>query len=174
MEDFDPKDEDFRLWAMIVWTRRAIYRAMAKELQKCGLTVEETAAMFMIRAIEAVGSNPIPTEVSRWLFREPHSTSTLLVRMERKGLVKRDKDLRRKNLVRVSLTRKGREIFAKAAEFGSLHRMFSGLSHKERQQLEASLRIVRRKAMGEIALEQSVLYPFLPFEEARKTYSKRS
>ena len=148
MEDFDPKDEDFRLWAMIVWTRRAIYRAMAKELQKCGLTVEETAAMFMIRAIEAVGSNPIPTEVSRWLFREPHSTSTLLVRMERKGLVKRDKDLRRKNLVRVSLTRKGREFFAKAAEFG--------------------------KAMGEIALEQSVSYPFLPFEEARETYSKRS
>lgn len=165
MEDFDPKDEDFRLWTIIVWVRRAVYRAMAKELQKCGLTVEETAAMFMICAIESVGSNPIPTEISRWLFREPHSTSTLLVRMERKGLVKRDKDLRRKNLVRVSLTGKGREIFARAAEFGPLHRIFSGLSHKERQQLEASLRIVWGKAREEISLEHTVSYPFLPFEE---------
>ena len=85
MDNFNPKDEDFRVWAMIVCTRRAIYRAMAKELQKCRLTVEEAAAMFMIRAIEAVGSNPIPTEISRWLFREPHSTSTLLVALIRGG-----------------------------------------------------------------------------------------
>ena len=171
MEDFDPKDEDFRLWAVIVCTRRAIYRSMAKELQKCGLTVEETAAMFMLRAIEAIGLNPTPTEISRWLFREPHSTSTLLVRMERKGLVKRDKDLRRKNLVRVSLTRKGHEIFAKAAEFEPLHRIFADLSHEERQQLEASLRMVWGKAMEEITLEHLVSYPFLPFEEVRETYS---
>ena len=78
----DLEDEDFRLWSMVVTVRRSMHRAWSQELRKLGISPQEAAAMYFINVLK---SEATPAELTRWLFREPNTTSTLLIRMEKKG-----------------------------------------------------------------------------------------
>jgi len=104
MESLLSKDQDYELWWLILHMRRAMHKARARELLQYGITPEESAVLLVIQAI---GWRATPSEISRRLLREPHSISGLLRRMEGKGLVKRVKDLDRRNLIRVTITKKG-------------------------------------------------------------------
>jgi DNA-binding MarR family transcriptional regulator len=77
-----------------------------KELNKYNLPVRQSTILMVL---DALGENSIPAEISRWVFREQHSISDFLKRMERDGLIRRAKDLDRKNMIRVTITEKGRE-----------------------------------------------------------------
>ena len=113
MKDSLAMDQDYMLWWLILHMRRAMFKARSKELLQYGITTAEAAALFVIH----VNDNKVtPTEISRWLLRESHSTSCLLARMEKDGLISRTKDLDRKNLVRVTMTEKGHQILNKASK----------------------------------------------------------
>ena len=66
--------------------------------------------------------------------------------MEKQGLVRKVKDLDRKNLVRVVLTEKGREAYYHSTKRESIHQIMSFLSEEERQQLRHCLQTLRDKA----------------------------
>lgn len=101
MQDSSSVDRDYKLWVLLRQAADAIYKARSKELSPLGLSPMASAILFIILAI---GERATPAEISRWMFREAHSVSGLLDRMEEKGLVRRTKDLEKKNLVRISLT----------------------------------------------------------------------
>jgi DNA-binding MarR family transcriptional regulator len=67
--------------------------------------------------------------------------------MEKQGLVRRVKDLSRKNMVRVELTEKGHEACNRSAKRESMYKILSSLSDEERQQLCLYLRKLRDKAL---------------------------
>ena len=81
----------------------ATLRARQKELDRYGISAAQAAVLFIIQAI---GEKATPAEITRWLFREPHSVSGMLSRMEKQGLVRKVKDLDGKNLVRIAMTEK--------------------------------------------------------------------
>ena len=126
-----------------------MYRARTKELFKYGITPEQAAVLFVVQAI---GPKATPAEISRWLMRESHSTFGLLSRMEKQGLLRRTKDLEKKNLVRVTLTEKGREVYHQSAERESIHRIVASLSEGERQQLRAYLGKLWNRALDELGV----------------------
>ena len=136
MKDFLQEDEDFELWWLILSMRRAMHKARARELSQYGITPEEAAVLFVV---QTVGRRATPAEISRWLLREPHSISGLIQRMEKEGLVKKVKDLDRKNLVRVALTEKGQQAYYQSAKRDSIHQIMSSISKEERQCIRASL-----------------------------------
>jgi len=146
----DPEMDSIYLWTVLHQARDAIFRLREKELRKLGISTAIAEVMF---TIENIGSEATPTKISRHLLREFHSVSSILSRMEKKGLVKKVNDLKRKNIVRVYLTDKGRQIYDEAKKRESILDILSGLSEKDSQQLASSLKEIRDEAIRALGIE---------------------
>ena len=144
MKNFSSTDRDYNLWVLLNRARDAVLKARQKELQRYNISASRAAAVFVI---EAIGDKARPAEISRKLFREPHTISGLLSRMEKKGLVRRLKDLDKKNLIRVVLTKKGREAYHQSTKRESIHQIMSSLSEEQQQQLASSLQTLQDAAL---------------------------
>ncbi len=138
-------DQDYRLWVLLNQVRDAVLRARQKELNQYNISASQAAVLLVI---EAIGPKATPAEISRRVFRKPHSVSGILSRMEKKGLVRRLKDLDRKNLTRVVFTEKGREAYYQSTKRESIRQIMSSLPEEERKQLTSSLETLRDKALG--------------------------
>jgi len=138
------------LWMMLHQARDAIFKLRERELKKIGISTPKAEILF---TIEAIGYRAMPSEISRHLLREFHSVSSILSRMEKQGLVKKVNDLDRKNLVRVCLTDKGRQVYHEAVKRETILKILSCLSETEGQQLESSLKKLRDEALKELGIE---------------------
>ena len=147
-------DPDYELSWLIFLVRRAIHKARARELLHYEITPEQASVLFYIYIL---GDKVTPTDLSRWVFREPHSTSSMLSRMEKQGLVKKVYALHGKNSVRITLTSKGLEVYHQSAKRESLHTIVSSLSIEERRQLRSHLQKLLRRALQEIQTEHKIL-----------------
>ena len=135
------------LWALLSQASNALGRVADSELSQVGISMMQAAVLVFVKnSKEPV----IPAHISRWLFREPHTVSQLLMRMEKQGLVKRTKDLDRKNQVRITLTEKGEKAFQQQSEMRGIGRILSTLTPEECNKLGASLKKLRDEAIKEL------------------------
>jgi DNA-binding MarR family transcriptional regulator len=152
-------DEDYELWWLVSQARDAILRAREKELMQYGVSAIQSMVLF---TIQAIGHRATPAEISRWLFRQPHGVSSLLSRMEKDGLVERIKDLDRKNMVRIALTKKGYKAYRDSTRRDSIHRIMSLIPEKERRQLKSRLLKIRDITLKELRIDSKLPYPPSP------------
>lgn len=148
-------DLDYELWVLILHTRRSMRRLREKELFRYGITPERSGVLY---AVHVIGERATPAEIARFLLREPHSISSLINRMEAEGLVKKVKDLDRKNMVRVVLTNKGHEAYKQTAKRDSIHEVMSTLSEEERKLLRALLGKLCRKTLKELGVTRKPIF----------------
>src|SRR4030042_6544065 len=99
-------DEYYHLWLLLSQTRSAIFKVRHKKVGQY-LPPNQAAALVSIWALEG---RITPAALSRRLFLEPHTVSELINRMQKKGLVTKEKDRQRGNVVRISITEKGQEV----------------------------------------------------------------
>lgn len=149
-------DQYYNLWVLLAQTRHAMFKARRKELTRYNIFARWAAVLF---AVQTLGGKATPAEISRWLFRTPHSVSEMLSRMEKSGLVRKVKDLDRKNMVRVVLTVKGHEAFDQSIRRESIHKIMSSLSEEEYQQLRSYLQKIRDTALKELGGEGEIPFP---------------
>ncbi len=150
------EDRDFASWVFMARTRDAIFRNRVKELQKHNLSVRQASVLIVL---EELDKEATPAKVSKWVFREPHSVSDFLKRMERDGLIKRIKDLARKNMIRVEITDKGREAVHNAKKIEPVHKIMAVLSNEEHRQLMAIMQKLWDKALEELKIEHRPIFP---------------
>lgn len=156
METNVATDQSYELWVLLHQACDAVARARDNELREVGISWIQAAVLFIVKAVKAPAT---PAEISRWLFREPHSVSGLLNRMQKQGLLKKVKDLKRKNLIRVTLTEKGEEAYQRSRELKAIHGIMSSLSPKKRDNLRAYLEALRNKALGELGVKRRLPFP---------------
>jgi DNA-binding MarR family transcriptional regulator len=144
--DESARDKEHDIWIMLDQAHAAINAAREKELRQYNLSTMKSAVLF---DIEQIGSEVTPAELSRWLLRRSHSVSGLLNRMAKDGLVKKTKDLHRKNLVRITVTEKGKQAYKDSLSRVSIHQLMYCLSVEERKQLYSSLEKLRNMALQE-------------------------
>ena len=144
-------DTDHDLWVLLAHTRYAVYRNREKELQRYGVSPEQVGVLFVVQAL---GNRATPSEISRLILRQPHTVSALIERMADKGFVEKVHDLDRKNLVRVSLTEKGKKVYEYSTRRGPIHRIMGVLSSEEKVQLRKLLEKVHAQARKELGLER--------------------
>ena len=77
-------DEYFMLWVLIAQTKDAILRARELEYARYGISNERRAILAII---QNNGGRATPVDIARDLFRELHSVTEMLARMEKDGLV---------------------------------------------------------------------------------------
>ena len=107
--------------------------------------------------VQALGNKATPAALSRHIIRQPHTVSALVDRMARRGLVKKVKDLDRKNLVRVVMTEKGKKTYELSTKRGPIHRIMSTLNEEEKKDFREYLEKLLAKARKEIGLDREEL-----------------
>jgi DNA-binding MarR family transcriptional regulator len=140
-------DADFALWILFNAAREIIHEVREKELKRCGISVRQAGILYAIS--NDLGDYAKPSDIARVSNREPNSISTIIDRMERKGLIKKSKDLQKKNVIRISLTDKGKEAHLLAYNRRSIHRIFTCLSEEEIGQMQSCLNKLIARALQE-------------------------
>jgi DNA-binding MarR family transcriptional regulator len=144
-----------RFWSTFNQAYWVVIRVAEAELRTLDLTMIQAAVLYWVKTSK---EPPTPADLSRLLFRRPHTVSDLLNRMEKQGLVRRKKDSRRKNVSRVVLTEKGEEAFRRQKDVGAVARILSELTAEETETALAALEKLRKKAIEELKSGLSAPY----------------
>ena len=165
------RQEYFEIWALLSQTRDVLAKARDGELRDIDISWIHGAVLFVIK--HAAG--PVtPAEMSRWLLREPHSVSRLLVNMEKRGLIRRVKDLERKNMIRLVLTEKGMDA-CHVAEEGSdtMETIMASLSKRQRANFRSALMTLRDRGFEILNLEPRPPHPLFSPVMTEHLYPKQ-
>jgi DNA-binding MarR family transcriptional regulator len=149
-KDFGGTDSSVKLIGMMKQTTDALFKVRQKELKKFGITPEQSGALAVIYALEGQAT---AAELSRILFRKPNSMTILLRRLEKQGMIKKTPDKRQKNVIRLSLTVKGRQAHMSSSRVNSLGRILNKLSDAKQRQLWTSLEKVRNQALKNLDMD---------------------
>jgi DNA-binding MarR family transcriptional regulator len=148
MHDWKVRDPFLNTWVLLSQTFSATCRATEVELSRHSIT----AAQFYILMLLDNCTVPLtPGEISSYVFRERHSVSAQLSRMQRAGYVKKSRSQDDERVVRVSITAKGRRLL-NGAKGGALwfarDMMAACLSEEETERWDESLKKLRDHALA--------------------------
>lgn len=144
------------LWLLLARTQHIVSKIRHKELRQCGVTINEAAVLFTILRLKRPAT---PAAISQEVHWEPHTVSELLKVMEKKGTIKKVRDLERKNLIRVAITEKGIEAYLKSSQRKSTRQVMSVLTKEEQIQLWALLAKVRDKGLEQLGIDIPDVFP---------------
>lgn len=147
---------DLYFWILFCQTWVAISKARQRELDPYNISEIRAALLFII---ELIGHEATPAKISRWLFREPHSISEIMDRMEKQGLVRKTKDLDRKNQVRIELTDKGRECYRTSLMPDNISKITSVLTKEERKHFVNAMVKLRKAAIKYAGMRYEIPLP---------------
>jgi DNA-binding MarR family transcriptional regulator len=142
MEEPFPINSQYELWLLLSQTRSAIYRAR-QENAGSYLHHNQATALCIIWIHQGQAT---PAMLSRSLFLERHSVSELISRMEENGLVKKTRDEKKKNVVRIAITEKGREVGHLITQHAFIESIINSLDQQQQEQLKTSLTILLKAA----------------------------
>jgi DNA-binding MarR family transcriptional regulator len=152
----------FKTWWVLYQARDVSFRVRTKELSQYGITIEQSAALLIIKKLHSQKLKSTPGEISKWLFRVPHSTSRILTRMERDGLVIKKTGLgKKRNEVHIELTEKGEQAYSRSLIRESIQKMLSTLSKTECLQLNFLLEKLRDKGLQDMTEKSEISFPKL-------------
>jgi len=143
-----PPNIDHVIWSVLRNAGHVMKRIRDRELSRYGLTTRQAG---ILRHVHVLGDKATPTAIARTTYREPTTVSAILTRMEKQGLIKRVKDRRKKNEVRICLTARGEQARVDAARRESVKRIMSRLSPETRLELLSGLRQFQRSLLEELA-----------------------
>lgn len=147
-------DEFFYLWVLIAQTRDAMLRARERDYARFGITNERQAVLYII---DSNGGHATPVDIARDLFRELHSVTGMLKRMEDAGLISRHEGPGRSK-VEVRLTEQGRDVLEKSRHNETDKRILSVLTKRERERLASCLWKVRGRVLEDLGIREWELH----------------
>ncbi len=147
MKSGTDRKEVYDLIGLLNQTTETIFRARQKELDQYNISTSQGAVLFITKAL---GEKATISEISRWLFRKPHTVSEIVSRMEKRGLLKKTKNPQRKDIIKIMLTPKGLEVYQKSKKRQSFQNIISSLSHEEQQQMIQYLQKLKSSAIDEL------------------------
>jgi DNA-binding MarR family transcriptional regulator len=150
------EDPDINLIIVFDQSSSVITTAIELELKHLRTTQAQVRILNMLSR----ENKPVTIEeLSSWTFKEFNSVSTLINRMEKRGLVKKTKkngDLK----TYIVPTEKGNVLYHKKVKEQSIHLIFGSLSDEEKKQLYNILKKLRDTTSNFLGLDYKP--PFLP------------
>ncbi len=149
MKRFSTDSPEFKLCILLSQANHFLTRVQDRELREIGASRMEFSVLF---ALDNIGPSATPNSISQWIGRTPHSTSMLLTRMEKNGLVTRKRDMNDKTRVRILPTDKGRKIYELAQGTHAVYKLISDIPRENQRQLAANLEGLRDAALKELGV----------------------
>jgi DNA-binding MarR family transcriptional regulator len=150
------KDQDINLYILLDQTDSIITNAIELEIKHLRITQPQVRVLTMLSRED----RPVTIdELANWTLKEFNSVSTLINRMEKKGLIKKVKKAGELKTY-VILTEKGSNLYHKQVTERSIHLIFDKLTSEEKQQLDLILKCLRDTTRDLMGLDYRP--PFLP------------
>lgn len=149
-------DKEYDLWILMSRVYHMIAKLRNMEMNKYNILPVQAYMLFIMRAM---GSETTPAELSRFVYQQRSSVSDILNRMEKQGLITKEKKSDGKGRVLVKMTDKGEKVLQLSEQRAHLHNVLAALSEENRQQLESALEIMRDKAVEEFSVYQKTILP---------------
>ena len=147
-DNLSPDPENIDLWVLLTQAQHAVLRVREKDLKAAGLTDAQAGFLHVIRNENVP---PIQANVAKFVFREPHTVFATMKTLEKRGLIKRHKDMARKNWVRIEITEKGEAAYQRSRQnVDVVTEIMDCLSEKEKGQLRKNLSKVRDTAFEKL------------------------
>jgi DNA-binding MarR family transcriptional regulator len=146
----DKKAFNYKLLIRLRQADETVHALRQKELQKIGITSEQARALHVIHYF---GTRATAFELAKMLSRKPPAMTVILRRLENKQLIKKTLDKDKKTTTRLSLTRKGHEVYHQAMELPTLEDIFNKLMAGEKEQLCTLLEKVRDIALNNLNVD---------------------
>jgi DNA-binding MarR family transcriptional regulator len=141
---------NYKLLTRLRQADETIYALRQKELKKCNITSEQARALHVIHYF---GTMATAFELSRMLSRKPPAMTIILRRLENKQLVKKTIDKNKKTTIRLSLTKKGHDVYHRVMELPVLDEVFNQLTTGEKERLCDGLENLRDIALNELGVD---------------------
>jgi DNA-binding MarR family transcriptional regulator len=149
-------DQDINLYILLDQTGSIITNAIELEIKHLRMTQPQVRALTMLSRED----RPVTIdELANWTLKEFNSVSTLINRMEKKGLIKKAKKAGELKTY-VTLTEKGSNLYHKQVTERSIHLIFDKLTSEEKQRLDLILKKLRDTTRDLMGLDYRP--PFLP------------
>jgi DNA-binding MarR family transcriptional regulator len=149
-------DPEINLYVLLDQTNGIVNNAVEMELKHLRMTQPQVRVLTMLSR----ANRPVTLdELADWTLKEFNSVSTLINRMETKGLVKKTKkedDLK----TYITLTEKGSNLYHLQVTECSIHLIFKGLTEEEKKQLDSILKKVRDTTRDLLGMDYKP--PFMP------------
>jgi DNA-binding MarR family transcriptional regulator len=155
MNDFNRR-LSMDIWLLFNQARQLLVTIRNKELNELGVSMSATA---VLRTVKKFGENATLKGLSDELHFARHSVRELVIRMEKDGLLKRNKNRKKRNTTYVKITDKGREISERADAEGSIDYIFSALTDEEKKELQDILTTIRKNSIKFLKGNIKDLYP---------------
>ena len=147
-------DKDFTLFTTIQQLADIFIKIRERELLPQKISVAAAELLFLA---DALGKDVTQAKISRMTLHDPHITSGILVRMETHGLIKRTKNMERKNQIRVTLTAKGEKALKQSMKLEGATGVIARLSEVQQKQLKATLTALKEAGKKELHLSTKAL-----------------
>ena len=153
MHNWETKDPYLTAWVRLRQASDAALRATEIELGKR----QTTLAQMDVLLILSMSKIPLsPGEISAYVFREKHSVSALLSRMQRAGYVKKVRSKKDQRVVKIQIQPKGKELLNQsvAVIVGYARDLLrTRFTEKEIKQFDRSMKTLRDLALRELGTE---------------------
>jgi DNA-binding MarR family transcriptional regulator len=147
-------DKDYTILTQLLQVADIFIKIRERELLPQNLSATAAEVLFLV---DAMGKDITPAKITRMILREPHSTSGILKRMETHGLIKRTKDMERKNQIRITLTPIGKKALNQAMKLSGATSILAGLSAAQQKQLKSTLTALKEAGKKELRLSTKAL-----------------
>ena len=135
-------DQKLDLWVLLENVNYMVRRGREKELSLFGLTLIQASVLRLLRKKP---EGITLTEISTALCREPNSVSSLVSRMQQKGLLGKARNSRGGG-IKIRITKKGRRKYNETIDKTYLTSIVYALSEQEQEQLQFYLKKIKVKA----------------------------
>lgn len=98
-------------WGLFHQTYQSIWKCAEANSANTGFPQQQYA---VLRAMKDIRGTLTSTVIANWLDRKPNSITLILDRMEKSGMVARKRDLEDRRAIRLVITPKGEEMYARA------------------------------------------------------------
>ena len=149
-------DPEINLYILLDQADSIVTNAVELELKHLRITQPQVRILTMLSRQEQPATLE---ELSNWTLKEFNSVSTLINRMEKKGLIqktKKDGELK----TYISLTEKGSEMYHEHVTERSIHLIFDALTPEERELFKNLLLKIRNTTRDLLGMGYKP--PFLP------------
>ena len=150
------RDLDFGLWLLYSRTHQLFHKTRGREFTEYGIWGRCAAIVEMATRM---GKQATQAAIVNETNFERNTISEQLSRMEKQGIIRRHRDLDRKNAIRVEVTEKGRKVYRDSRNHESINSAFATLTEEEKIQLWRILSKVREKIIKDLDLKKAILYP---------------
>jgi DNA-binding MarR family transcriptional regulator len=150
------EDREYDLWILLSRVYHMVAKLRNMEMNKQGILPVQAYMLFII---QAMGNATTPAELSRFVYQQRNSVSDILKRMEKQGLITKEKASKGNGRILVKMTEKGKKVLQLSKQREHLHNVMSVLSKGKRGQLESLLELLRDRAIKELSIYQKTVLP---------------